>query len=40
MSSFKLKLREFLKRIKCFVVRCGSQLTIENSQIDGKPKTE
>ena len=40
MSSLALRLREFLKRIKCIVACCGSQITIENSQIDGKPEDE
>lgn len=38
MSPFVLRLREFLKKFRCIIACCGSDITIENSQIDGKPK--
>ena len=40
MSSLRLRLREVLKRIRCIIACCGSGITIENSQIDGKPKEQ
>jgi len=35
MSSFKLRLRNLLKRIRCIVACCASKIIIENSQVDG-----
>ena len=36
--SFPLRLREFFKRIRCIFACCNSEIVIENSMIDGKPK--
>ena len=30
-----VKLRDFLRRIRCLMACCGSTLIIENSQVDG-----
>lgn len=37
MFSIPLKLRTLLKRIRCIFACCGSTISIENSEIDGKP---
>ena len=29
--------REFLKRIRCLLACCNSQMIVGNSQLDGKP---
>ena len=36
-----MRWREFLKRIRCSLACCNSQIIVENSQLEGKPpKTE
>ena len=35
-----MKWREFLKRIKCLLACCNSQIIVENSQLDGKPEND
>ena len=30
-----VKLRDFLRRLRCLISCCGSTLIIENSQVDG-----
>ena len=35
MTSQLVRVRDFLRRIRCFFICCGSQLILENSQIDG-----
>ena len=32
-----MKWQEFLKRIRCLLACCNSQIVAENSQLDGKP---
>ena len=31
----KMKIRDLIKRIRCVFVSCGSQVALENSQVDG-----
>ena len=33
----RMRWREFLKRIRCLLACCNSQIVVENSQLDGKP---
>lgn len=40
MWSLPLRLREFFKRVRCIFACCNSEIVIENSVIDGKPKQE
>ena len=35
MMSFKAKLRNLFRRVRCTVACCSSKITIENSQVDG-----
>ena len=32
-----MRWREFLKRIRCLLACCNSQIIVENSQFHGKP---
>ena len=32
-----MRCQEFLKRIRCLLACCNSQIIAENSQLDGKP---
>ena len=35
-----IRVRDILRRIRLMVACCGSQLIVENSQIDGKPSID
>ena len=38
--SFITKLRNLFRRVKCIVACCASNITIENSQVDGRSNDE
>ena len=33
-----IRLRDFLKKLKCIIVCCNSQIVIDHSEIDGADK--
>ena len=40
MSDILIRLCDFLKRLKCMIVCCNSQIIIDHSEIDGVDKDD
>ena len=40
LPPFSIRLRDLLKRIRCIITFCASEIIIENSQVDGVKSTD